>query len=673
MSELRIEELVMPAAPIGPESPHPQFDGPPIPNAPSRDKVHPDVPASESGRIGYGGRSSALPYKLQDDLTRMRTPRSFKTAVLENDTLRATFLLEAGGRLWSLVHKPSGRELLHRNPVFQPGFLGIRVAWFSGGVEWNFCWPGHTPLTCEPLFAARASLADGTPVLRLYEYERVRGLAYQLDCFLPDGSDVLLVRVAIHNPDDRTVPVYWWSNIAVPEVAGMRVLAPAESKLHFAYDTGWLDLQQHPLRQGVDTSVPQNIPIGNDDYYYIPDHRQPWIAALGPDGSGLFHASSTGLRGRKMFVWGQLSSSHFWQEFLNTPGHPYIEIQAGLERTQASCRPLPGRECFEWVEAYGLIETDARISHGRCWSSAWKHADSLIARQAAEDRLEAVLAETRQMSLAAPERLLHRGSGWGSLELRRRARSGERPFCGPALPFPDDTLGPQQAPWLALLERGVLPAPPVADDPASYQVQEQWQNLLETSVAAKSGDNWFAQLELGIMHFAAGRHEPARAAWEASLRHAGNPWAHRNLAQFAVQAKDWATAQVHYRTALAARPDDWRMVLELGRVLLAAGDPAACLALIQGAPAAVRSRRRVQFTLAEAAIALDQLDIAGPILRDENQLADAQEGDAWVSGLWFNYKAKAIARESGIEVTRELQDHVRKTFPPPRHLDYRMA
>ena len=673
MSELRLETFTMPAAPIGPESPHPQFSGPPNPNAPSPEKVRADVPPVATRYLGYGNRPTALPYKLQDDLSRERAPRDFRVAVLENDKLRATFLLEAGGRLWSLVHKASGRELLHRNPVYQPGYLGIRWAWFSGGVEWNFCWPGHTPLTCEPLFAARTRLADGTPVLRMYEYERVRGIAYQLDCWLPTGSDVLLVRVAIRNPDDRTVPVYWWSNMAVPEITGMRVLAPAEAKFRFAYDSGCLELHPHPLRNGIDSSIPQNIPTGNDDFYFIPDHRQPWIAVPGPDGCGLFQASSGGLRGRKMFVWGQLSSSHFWQEFLNTPGHPYIEIQAGVERTQGSCRPLPGGESIEWVEAYGMISTDTAVSHGTCWSAAWKHADALIARQAAEEKLEAILAETRPMSLAAPERLLHRGGGWGALELRRRARSGERPFCGPALPFPADTLGPQQAPWLALLEHGVLPAPAVAADPVSYQIQEQWQNLLEASVATTAGDNWFARLELGIMHLAAGRRAEASAAWEASLRHADNPWAHRNLGQFAIQDKDWAAARNHYRAALDARPDDWRLVLELARILLTAKAPADCLHLIQHAPPAVRARRRVQFTLVEAALELDRLDLAEPVLRDETLLADAQEGDAWVSTLWFTFKAKVIARETTTPMTPDLLARVRKEFPPPRHLDYRMS
>ena len=64
-------------------------------------------------------------------------------SILENDILRATFLLGFGGRLWSLFHKPAGRELLTVNPTIQFANLALRNAWFSGGVEWNIGTIGH--------------------------------------------------------------------------------------------------------------------------------------------------------------------------------------------------------------------------------------------------------------------------------------------------------------------------------------------------------------------------------------------------------------------------------------------------------------------------------------------------------------------------------------------------
>jgi len=64
-------------------------------------------------------------------------------------------------RLWSLVHKPSGRELLDVNPVFQPANPAIRNSWLIEGVEWNIGIIGHSPFTCSPLFAARVEWVDG--------------------------------------------------------------------------------------------------------------------------------------------------------------------------------------------------------------------------------------------------------------------------------------------------------------------------------------------------------------------------------------------------------------------------------------------------------------------------------------------------------------------------------
>jgi hypothetical protein len=82
------------------------------------------------------------------------------------------FFTELGGRLISLYDKKSERELLHRNPVFQPANLAIRNAWFSGGIDWNIGQFGHTFTTCAHFTAL--SRGDDEPGLRFYEYERSR-------------------------------------------------------------------------------------------------------------------------------------------------------------------------------------------------------------------------------------------------------------------------------------------------------------------------------------------------------------------------------------------------------------------------------------------------------------------------------------------------------------------
>ena len=57
-------------------------------------------------------------------------------------------------------------------------------------------------------------------------------MPYQLDFSLPDGSQFLFVRVRLVNPHSQTIPMYWWSNIAVPESPDVRVVVPAETRVH---------------------------------------------------------------------------------------------------------------------------------------------------------------------------------------------------------------------------------------------------------------------------------------------------------------------------------------------------------------------------------------------------------------------------------------------------------
>ena len=459
MNELRIDEYVMPAAHLGSASPLVPFVVDTA-NLITREMVGADMSEDEARYIGYGYVDGCLPYLVQDDYDRQRRPRAFRTAVLENDLLKATFLLEMGGRLWSLYYKADNRELLFENPVFQPANLGIRDAWFSGGTEWNFCWIGHTPLTCSPLFAARAELDDGTPVLRLWEWERVRQMPYQIDAWLPDGSPVLMVRVRLVNGDDRTVPIYWWSNIAVREEPDTRVLAPTDSTLNFDY-SGKLSKLPFPMRGDSDRSYPVNSPRSGDYFFRIPSGQYPWVASVDGRGKGFFHSSTSRLTGRKLWVYGMGRGGRRWQDFLNTPGNAYIEIQGGLTGTQSECLPMDPRSEWEWLEAYGAVEADPAIVHGADWPAAWGAVGRPIEGMISLPRLEEQLAATKPMAQRGPLDVLHHGSGWGALERLRRERAGEPPLEPASAVFDDDTLTEEQAPWLELLRSGALPeAPP---------------------------------------------------------------------------------------------------------------------------------------------------------------------------------------------------------------------
>jgi len=256
---VKFEDYIMPAASMGEPNPMPDIKNISYIHAgyEMTDKIRED----EKKYIGKGMIRTMLPYLIQDGYGRDKKERAFKAAVVENDKIKAVFLPEAGGRFWSMYDKTENKELLYVNPVFQPGNLGLRNAWFSGGVEFNVGIKGHNPLTCSPLWCS----VDKTPsgdILRMYEYERIRGVVYSISVYLPDDSDVLYIRCRIENKSKDKKHMYWWSNIAVPETKGTRVIVPTDESFLCFYneDHYVLDKTAIPQNEGLDVTYPCRIP-----------------------------------------------------------------------------------------------------------------------------------------------------------------------------------------------------------------------------------------------------------------------------------------------------------------------------------------------------------------------------------------------------------------------------
>jgi len=619
-----------------------------------------------------GMEASILPYRLQDQYDRARAPREFRSAVLENQHLRATFAMELGGRLWSLFHKPTGRELLFANPVFAPANFAVRDAWFSGGVEWNIGIIGHCPLTCSPLFAARVQRDDGIPVLRLYEWERIRRVVFQMDCWLPDDSPFLMVRVRIQNPNDHAVPMYWWSNIGVPEREDVRVLAPAERAQRHDYDAKllWHDV---PIFEGADVSYTTNRRAAADLYFHIPPESRPWVAALDGEGRGLVHASTSRLHGRKMFNLGVHPGGKRWQEFLAQPGCAYLEIQGGLAPTQSEYLTMPAGETWEWLEAYGPMQADPAKVHGEDWQCAYETVGDELERVLPREWMESELARTSAMADRAPLEKLHHGSGWGALENCRRRAAGRPPFASEALPFPDRSMTHEQMPWLALLEHGTLPRRPHSAEPGSFLVQPEWRELLEASVRTPNGSHWLNWYHLGVMRFRAGDVPGARAAWERSLAIEPTAWATRDLAVLAREAGDDQSAADQWLAAARMAPDVAPLAIECCNALLRAGRHEELIRFVASRPENVRSRGRIRLMHAMASLELGDLKTVEHYFECDVDIANIREKETSLSDLWFGWHAKRMAQERGVALSDELRTLARKEFPPPRRFDFRLV
>lgn len=669
MSELRIDSLTMPAVKLGPENPLP-----PIERLNTELGIHlpPDLPLEMVENMAYGRVSSILPYSYQDGFDRNLEDTSFKVAVLENEILQATFLLEFGGRLWSLVHKPSGRELLEVNPVFQLANLAIRKAWFSGGVEWNIGTTGHSPFTCAPLFACRIEGDDENPVLRLYEWERFRGVAFQIDAYLPDASPVLFVRVRLKNPNQYDVPMYWWSNIAVPETRDTRMVVPADSAFCLGCEPDQMVQVPVPEYKGVDYTYATKLSRAADFFFELPGGQSPWIAALDGGGKGLVHVSTSQMRGRKLWVWGQGTGGRNWQKFLSPPGGGYIEIQAGLTRTQLEHLPMPPGETWSWMEAYGLLEADPEIVHGSDWQPAWQHANQQVNRLISADELIAEHNRGGSFEDAEPAEFYQLGSGWGALARRLRERANEKNELGPELVFGDESITEEQYPWITLIETGLFPDSDPKCPPKGFVVDTRIGSLLENSLRTGSRGSWLGWYHLGLIKYHVEDKVGASLAWKRSLDLEWTPWAARNLAVLSYYEGELNQATELLGAAYYAAPDTLPLAIEYGRCLIESGRPADWLNEAEKMNKNLRSNGRLRLLEAQAALLLGDLEAVDEFFNLGIIVPDLREGEVALSDLWFDYQARKLSIEEEIPLDEELIKRVKSQVPVPANIDFRM-
>lgn len=670
MSACYTAPYTIPAATLGPENP--------LPDIKNVSYIHAEIEATKAvppeltTYIDKGMVDTMLPYTQQDSYDRNRVLRTFKAIILENEHLKATFIPELGGRLWSLWDKDSARELLYCNPVFQPGNLALRNAWFSGGVEFNVSIKGHHPMTCSDMFAQHITMADGTPGVRMYEYERIRGTAYGFDAWLPDGSKLLFIRPRIENNTDHDVWTYWWSNIAVSYTDGMRVIVPADKTfVNYADDNHYyLDFADVPVANGVDISYPKNVKIAQDFFFYIPDCAPKWIAAVDEHGVGMMQCSTRNLLGRKLFVWGDSHGGDNWKNFLSDgTNNGYVEIQAGLARTQLEHIPLEEGCVYTWAEAYGALEKPAEKLHGD-----WQTAQDTVVEameEAFDHNIDNVLNSMKIISATAGE-MIHMGSGWGCLEQLRRKADGEHKPLSYWYDFPESTITGAQMPWYNLLRCGRLDSADPLAVPDGYLVDNKWLLRMEKAMERPENQSWFGWMHLGLMRYANGDVRGAMWAFDSSLALEPSPWVLRNLAMIHGNEYDnFKKAKEYMERSVQMEPNNRWLWIDMAVLCLKAGLYQYWVDLYFTIPENIRAEGRLKVYTAIALTHLGQLDEACAYLNHDLLVPDIKEDENLITEAWFALYGAIIAQKTGINNPDQLRKMVESEYPLGE-LDFRM-
>jgi len=165
------------------------------------------------------------------------TTTTYNTVILENASLKVTLLPEYGGRILSIVHKPTGKELLYQNPVGTPYLMGEDIFYYNylvilGGIFPSFPEPEHGKYWNQPYeltvisdnpsaITVRMSrqddldIAPGVP--SKYDVGRT-GVSVDLEVTLRAGRSNLELKTTLTNPGATAIPAfeYWTVTTLAP-------------------------------------------------------------------------------------------------------------------------------------------------------------------------------------------------------------------------------------------------------------------------------------------------------------------------------------------------------------------------------------------------------------------------------------------------------------------------
>ena len=661
---VKIEDFVIPSADLGVENPLPDLRHGDWPMC----KIDPSLSEEDKEFVNQGSVYSILPYTYQNNYGRDLTDVVYKAAVLENKYLKAVFIPELGGRLWSLYDKCAEREILYRNKAFQPAHLALRNAWFSGGVEFNFGIHGHHNHTCSPMFVRIGTTKDGEEAVQIYEYERVRGAAFGITAYLPEDSKVLYIKGTAENLSDKDTFGYWWSNGAINETDETRVIVPTDETFIGAYVDGshCLTIRPVPFIDGVDTSYPSRSDRAIDYFYKIPRNSpERWEAAIEKNGVGSLQVSTNELWGRKLFVWGDTIGGHNWSVFLGSEGDRYAETQAGYNYTQFEHTPMAPGEVWSWTEGYSAIECDPSKTHGS-WDEAKAEVSRYVHSLYGTDDIDGKLRNIVPTEFES-FRDVRYGTGFGALEELISGKKLSKTFD-----FYPESMNELQAPWLQLIKNGYV-EPIDANAPNfTFVSGEKWVELLEKSLEKPEGRHWYTYYLLGVAYWTVKEFEKSEKAFRISAELTPNPWAYYCISRLEEEADNIDAAIDLMEKAIAFDTNCVNLYIEYSKLLNRNERHDRLIQGFEDFPTVARTRPRIHLELAKAFVKLEEYEKAADIINPSFILPDIQEGETSISNLWFELYLKIVQRTNPELSDEEAIKLRNKLYPLPKHLDFRM-
>jgi tetratricopeptide (TPR) repeat protein len=488
----------------------------------------PDYPEYRDERPFY-------PYAARDDFGgAQKTNQVWHALFLENEYLKVTVLPDLGGKLYSIFDKVTQREVLYRNHVVKYSAIGIRGAWTSGGIEWNFP-DGHTPTAVSPVDFTTHQDKDGSAEITVGDTERVQGMQWMVTIRLRPVVRSVEVEIVLRNPQNLPGRYWFWANAAVPARDDLRFVYPM--RLVLLHKPGVV--QTYPVYNGVDYSYWRNI-VPKTSLFALDSLRNFFGAYYERADNGVVQvADHRQLPGKKIWSWGTGKSAEADIRGLTDTDGPYAEIQAGRPIHQSEHLAMPPHHSERIAEYWYPVE---RL--GGAWNEA--NRDAVLRLTVSQGKAHVWVEANRAFDPA--EIALQDGSG--------KVLQSWKTALYPAVPFAaiSDVAGNGPFVVVAKTAEGSQIIRYRSDQPTDGNERFTGIPAAEKAVAGIASAE--QAYEEGQKLDNESHDAEAREKWETALRL--NPRyapAHLSLGISLYRTGEYRMAESHLREALAIAPD----------------------------------------------------------------------------------------------------------------------
>jgi hypothetical protein len=264
--------------------------------------------------------NGVYPYQSYSETSNRPIPKKYHFIVLENDHLKATICPNLGGKVFSMIHKPSGKEVLYVPDVIRYTRILPRFYFVAGGIEVSF--PiSHSPSQNETVLY-RIDRTNQRVYVTCGERELRFGMQWSVEYSLGWADNFLTERVIFYNPGTSAYPWMSWSNAALASAPDTKYDFPKGTVLSHSSKLDTIDWE----RQGPRTESNIREMTG---YFWKTKDANAFGAYTPSFGTGLYHIADEKIAsGIKLWSYG-VGDDSAWSTLSTARHQTYIEIQGG--------------------------------------------------------------------------------------------------------------------------------------------------------------------------------------------------------------------------------------------------------------------------------------------------------------------------------------------------------